>query len=84
MAIGASIIKHGADQVRIRLISQIINGIWRVLKKLLKHLNGTLILTFFVPSFPVLPAIFALLKQNLNEPLLLLSGGKSAIAPLLF
>ena len=50
----------------------------RVLQKLL---NGTLILNFFVPSCPVLPAIFVL---NLNEALLLLSAEKSAIAPLSF
>ena len=77
-AIGLSIIKHLLGQVRIRLISQLINGIVRVLQKLLKYFNHTLILTFFVPSFSVLP-IFVL---NLNEALLLLSVGKSAITPL--
>ena len=35
----------------------------------------------FVPSFCALPAIFVL---NLNEALLLLSAGKSIIAPLAF
>ena len=50
--------KQFADQVRIRLISQFINGISRVLQKLFKYFNGTLILTFSVPSFPILPVIF--------------------------
>ena len=36
-AIGLSVIKHLLDQVRIRLISQLINGISRVLQKLLKY-----------------------------------------------
>ena len=69
------------DQVKIRLISKLINGISKVLQKLLKYFNGTLTLTFFVPSFYVLPAIFV---WHLNEALLLLSAGKSAIAPLAF
>ena len=56
-----------------------INGTSRVLQKLLKDFNGTLILTFFVPSFPVLPAIFVL---NLNEALLLLLASKTVIATL--
>ena len=43
------------------------------------RLNGTLILTFFVPSFPVPPAIFVL---NLKELLLLLLARKLAIAKL--
>ena len=42
-AIGASIIKHVADQANERLISQLINGISRVLKKILKYFNSTLI-----------------------------------------
>ena len=79
--IGLFTIKHLLDQARIRLILQLINGTLRVLQKLLKYFNGTLILTFFVSSFPVLPAIFVL---NLNEPPLSLSAGKSATAPLAF
>ena len=67
------------DQFRRRLISQLINGISRVLQKLLKYFNGALILTFFVPSFSLLSAIFVL---NLNEALLSSLAGKSAIAPL--
>ena len=56
-----------ADQAKIRLISQLINGISRVLQKLIKCLNGTIIWTAFVPSFPVECVIFCL---NLNEALL--------------
>ena len=81
MAIEASIIKDVADKVTIRLISQLINSISGVLQKLLKYFNDTQILPFFVSSFPILPDNFVL---NLNEALLLLSAGKSAIAPLLF
>ena len=36
------------DQVKSRLISQLINGISRVLQELLKYSNGTAILTFFI------------------------------------
>ena len=79
LSIRLSIIKNLLDQVKIRLTSQSINGIFRVLQKLLKYFNGTLILTFFVPSFSVLSAIFAL---NLNEALLMLSVGKLVIEPL--
>ena len=69
-----------ADQVRIRLILQLISGISTSLEKILKYLNGAVILKSFVPSFPVLPAVFVLI---LNEALLLLSGGKPVIiAPL--
>ena len=35
------------DQVKIRLILELINGILRVLQKLLKLFNRTAILTFF-------------------------------------
>ena len=68
-----------ADQVRIRLISQLINGISTVLQKLLKCFNGTITLRSFSPLFFIPPAISVL---NLNEALLLLSAGKLAIAPL--
>ena len=68
-----------ADQVRIRLISQLINGISTVLQKLLKYFNGAITLKSFSPLFFILPAISVL---NLNEALLLLSAGKLAIAPL--
>ena len=46
-----------SDQVKMRLNSQLINGISTVLQKLLKYFNGTGISTFFVLSllgvFPV-------------------------------
>ena len=79
MSIGLSIIKHLLGQVRIRLISQLINDISRVLQKLLKYFYGILILTLIVLSFSVLPAIFVL---NLNKVLLLLSVTKSSMAPI--
>ena len=80
-AIGLSITKYLLDQVRIRLISQLINCILRVIQKLLNDFASTLLLTFSVPSFAVLPAIFIL---NLNEALLPLSAGKSVVALLAF
>ena len=56
-----------------KLISQLINGITRVLQKSFNFFNGTIILTIFVKLFPVEPVIFCL---NLNESLL--SGTLSA------
>ena len=48
-----------------RLISQLIKGISRVLQKLLKYFNGTTILTSFVlPVAGVFPVILIL---NLND-----------------
>ena len=44
-----------SDQIKIRLISQLIKGISRVVQKLLKYFNGTIIPTFFVPLSPVAP-----------------------------
>ena len=41
-------ITHFLYQVKTRLISQLINGISRVLQKLLKYFNGTAISTSFV------------------------------------
>ena len=69
-----------ADQVKIRLISQLVKGISRVLQKLPKYFNGTIISTSFVPSFSVWPVIFSL---KLNERVRLASP-KSSISPLLF
>ena len=43
VSIGLPIIKHLLDQVRIRLISQLVNGISRVLQKLLKYFHGTVL-----------------------------------------
>ena len=60
-----------------RLISQLNNGISRVLQKLLKYFNGTIISTPLVPSAHISLAVFCL---NLNETLLLLSAGSLAIA----
>ena len=61
------------------MISQLIIEISGVLLKLLEYINGNIILTYILPSFPILPAISAL---NVFEALLLLSTGKWAIAPL--
>ena len=58
------------DHVKIRLTSQLIKGISKVLQKLLKYFNGTIISTSFVPPFPVYPVIFAF---NLNESAVLSS-----------
>ena len=41
-----------------RLISQSIKGISRVIQKLLKYFNGAIISTSFVPPSAVLPVIF--------------------------
>ena len=69
-----------ADQVRIRLFSQIIKSISRVLQIFLKYFNGTIISTPFDPSSPVWPVIFSL---ELNESVRLPSL-KSIIASLFF
>ena len=50
-----------------RLISQLLKGISRLLQKLLKYLNGTINSKVFGPPAAVLPAIFCL---SLNEALL--------------
>ena len=57
--------KKADDHVRVRLISQLIKSILRVLQKLLNHFNGTASATPFVlPSSGVFPAIFTL---DLND-----------------
>ena len=59
------VIRQDVDQVKIRLISQLIKGILRVLQKLLKYFNSTAILTSFVlPTAGVFPFIFTL---DLND-----------------
>ena len=68
------------DHVKIRLTSQLIKGISKVLQKLLKYFNGTIISTSFVPSFPVRPVIFTL---KLNESVVLASA-KITISSLAF
>ena len=57
-----------AVQIKIRLISQLIDGISKVLKKLLKYFNDNFILTSFVPKSSVWPVVSCL---NLNETLYL-------------
>ena len=81
MLIAPSVIKQIADYVKIRLISKLINGFSRIFQTCLKYFNGTIILTFFVPSLPILPDIIFF---NLNKSLLLPAAGGSIIAPLLF
>ena len=66
------------NQVKMRLISQLINYILRVLQKLLKYFNGTIIWKAFFVSYPGEPVIFCL---HLNEALL---PGKSTGLPSLF
>ena len=79
MSTGVSVIKQFEDQVRMTLISKIINGISRTLEKLLKYFDETIILTSFGPLLAFLHTIFAV---DLKEALLILSAAKSAIAPL--
>ena len=55
---------HFADQVTIRLISQLIQGISRVLQKLVKYFNGTAIFAFMIPALLVLSNN---LDLNLND-----------------
>ena len=52
------------DQVRVRLILQLIKGISRVIQKLLKYFNGTAISAFTISSLLVLFKNFDL---NLND-----------------
>ena len=52
------------DQVKTRFISQLIKDISRVLQKLLRHFNGTVISTSFMLLLSVCPLIFSL---SLNE-----------------
>ena len=66
-----------------RLTSQLINDISRVLQKLLKYFKGTIILAAFVPLFPVEPVIFcsylneSLLPGKLSRALALVKAGSS-------
>ena len=70
-----------ADQVKIRLTSQLIKGISRVLQKLLKYFNGTIISTLFIsPSSSYWPVNFVL---KLNQSVAL-APLKLTISPLLF
>ena len=59
------VITQALDHVKIRLTSQLISGISRVLQKLLKYFNGTIISTSFVlPAARVFPVVFIL---DLND-----------------
>ena len=59
------VITQSLDHVKIRLTSQLINGISGVLQKLLKYFSGTVISTSFVlPSSGVSPVIYTL---DLND-----------------
>ena len=60
--------------VKIRLTSQLINGISRVLQKLLKYFNGTIIsASLALPLARVFPVIFTL-NSNDSESAKLLFG----------
>ena len=64
VSLSTSEITQFADQVKVRLISELIKGISRVLLKLLKYFNGTAISAFITPSLLVAAKNLAL---NLNE-----------------
>ena len=74
-------ITQSLDHVKMRLTSQLINGISRVLQKLLKYFNGISI--WILPVLPLLsiwPVIFVLkLKESVA-----LAPLKSTISPLVF
>ena len=72
--------KQFEDQVNIKLISQLNNGISRGFQKLLRCYNSTIISTPFVSSFPACPVIFCF---DLNEILLLLLLSLSLLSWLL-
>ena len=58
-------VKHLSDQDKMRLLSQLMEGISRVFQKLLKHFNGTFISASFIRLvLTVLPFMFCLV---LNE-----------------
>ena len=63
-SIALAIIKQFASQVKMKLISQLITSIFRVLQKLLSYFNGTIIATSFVSSVPVWPVIFCLILKK--------------------
>ena len=77
----STITKQFADQVRMRLISQLINSISNVLQKQFKYFNDTIISTFYVASFSILPVDFSLTLNETLLLLLLLSAAKSLISP---
>ena len=63
-----------ADQVRMRLILQLISGISRLIQKLLKYFNGTAISTSFTfPLFGLFPLI-SVLNLNYSESVIIEYG----------
>ena len=61
----AEVITQSSDQSKMRLISQLINSISRVLQKLLKYFNGSANSTSFVlPAAGIFPVVLIL---NLND-----------------
>ena len=67
MAPVAEDITQSADQVRMRLNSQLIKYISRVLQKLLKYFNDTAILTFVVLSSAGMFSVIFILDLNDSE-----------------
>ena len=57
-----------------RFMSQLINGISRVLQKLLKYFNGTAISTFFVLPLPGVFSVTLFLILNDSEFCIVLFG----------
>ena len=74
------IITQPADHVKIRSNSQLIKSNSRVLQKLLRYFNGTIISTSIIPSLLVWPVIFVL---KLNESVAL-APLKLTVFPALF
>ena len=68
---------HLSDQVKMRLISNLMKGISRLYQKLIKYFNRTNILRFFLQFSPVTPVMFC---SNLNEALWS-AGWKLPIVP---
>ena len=58
------VITQFSEQVKIRFISQLINGISSVLEKLLKYFNGTAISTSFSVLLPSNPPVIMVLKSK--------------------
>ena len=61
------VITQVVDHVKLRLISQFIVDISRVLQKLLKYFNGTAVLTSFVLPLSVFLSIIITLDRNDSE-----------------
>ena len=68
-----------AHQFRSRAILQLIKGVFRVLQKLLRYFNGTIISTSSELLLPFSPVILSLI---LNELVIALAGVNSRILPL--